>query len=391
MGLASNRNYVKYWLSRAFAVTGSQITYVSFPLVALAVADSALSAALVTVATYATPFLASIPAGYLADRVNRKALMVSADVGAGAAFGLTGWLLASGHLGVGGLIVSAIVVSFCGSVYGATATAALPSIVGQGLLARAVAANEARDSFLALIGPLAGAAVFVVSSSAPFFINSAAFILSAVLIATIQASSTGRIQTARSPGAIFAGLRRVRRDPVLWTTLALIAMLGLVLTTNFFAAAVLFGRDANATQFGVVVAAQAAGLFVGSMFAERLSNRLPLRTIMLILGGLWFVACTTTALATNVIATSVALALVWSVVPSQRASYQSYVAASVPEDERGRVAATAQLFSATVSPLGVLLAGYLTQAHGARSAFVTAASIAAVATITYVIATRRRP
>jgi MFS family permease len=389
--LFGNPSFAMYWTARFFAVLGSQITYVSFPLLALAISASAFEASLVTVATYVTPVLAAVPAGYLADRFSRKALMVSADIANAASYSTIGWLVFVDEIGVPTLIVGAIAVSGASSVYNAAATAALPSLVGTHALKIAVSTNETRDFLLALAGPVIGSALFVQNWWAPFLVNAAAFFLSACVTSGIRRSVTGKVAVSRG-GLVsqsVAGLRVASRDRALVSALGLLASLSFVLTLNFFSIVNLFSQRGSELDAGALVATQALGGFIGALLAVRITRCFGPRLVFLIQGMLWIQSTLATALFGNVWLTGPALALTWVMTPAMRVVYQSHVARTVPEYLRGRVAGTAQLVTSVVSPIGVLVAGLLATRWSPFVPFWVGAAVALVGTTAFFMATRR--
>lgn len=72
------------------------------------------------------------------------------------------------------------------SVFAAASSSSLPDLVDRSHLASALSANEARNAALSIIGPLVGAALFVVHPAAPFILAGATFALSVVLLLFIR-------------------------------------------------------------------------------------------------------------------------------------------------------------------------------------------------------------
>src|SRR5215468_9945315 len=77
--LSRNRGYRVLWTSQALSQVGSSASLIAFPLLVLAVTGSAVASGLVLGADAAAQLLAGLPAGALADRWDRKKIMLSCE------------------------------------------------------------------------------------------------------------------------------------------------------------------------------------------------------------------------------------------------------------------------------------------------------------------------
>lgn len=376
-------------MARACAVFGSQVTYISFPLLALTIAESPLGASLVTVITYGVPFLTSLPAGVLADHFSRRRIMVVADIANAAIYLALGVAIASGTLSLGILAVAAGAVAASSAAYLAASTALLPSLVGVGKVRRAASVNDSRDFAISLIGPVIGASLFLYRAELPFLVNGAAFLVSGAVIASVRA---GSLRAAR-PGErfrlrSFRGVQIVWRDRSLRVAVLTLSLLSFVLTMNFFSVVAYFQERGETIGAGMVVASQALGGLLGGVLAAWLSTRLNPRIVYLSQATMWLITSLMMVAHHEVWTTAAVLCLTWAVTPSMRAVYQGYVAEAIAEEERGRVASAAQLATATVSPLGVLVAGMMS-GDGSLLPFWIMAGVAVAAIVLLVIGTSR--
>ena len=114
--LASNRDFTVLWIGETISQLGSRVSIFVFPLVAYALSGSVLVAAWVEAAHLFGTAVVLLPAGALADRLNRRRLMLLAS-GSGALLytslvvaGLLGELTIP-HLAVVGLLTGAAPVS----------------------------------------------------------------------------------------------------------------------------------------------------------------------------------------------------------------------------------------------------------------------------------------
>ena len=118
--LRRNRDFVLYQSGQFFSIFGSQLSRIAYPLLALALTNSAAAAGYVGAAELAPLVLLNAPAGVLADRFDRRKLMIASDVvGAGALGVLAAILLA--HHGTFWLVMVVAFVDMAASVLFANA------------------------------------------------------------------------------------------------------------------------------------------------------------------------------------------------------------------------------------------------------------------------------
>ena len=142
------------------------MTYVAFPVLVYSLSGSPLLTSLVA-ALEAIPYLMfGLPAGALADRFNRKRVMVAVDVINAvvlASIPVASWFgaLTVPHLLVAAFVVPALFVFFDAADFGA-----LPTLVGRDRIASANSALWSTSTVVETVVPLAAAASFAVISPA---------------------------------------------------------------------------------------------------------------------------------------------------------------------------------------------------------------------------------
>ena len=77
--LRANRNFRLLWIGQVLSDLGTQIGNLAYPLLVLALTHSALIAGAVGTAASGAAFAVRLPAGALADRLDRRRTMVLCD------------------------------------------------------------------------------------------------------------------------------------------------------------------------------------------------------------------------------------------------------------------------------------------------------------------------
>jgi len=98
VSLGRNREFMLLWSGQALSGLGSQISQVAYPLLVLAVTGSPAKAGIVGFAQQLPIAVLALPAGALADHVNRKRLMIACDATRALALALIPIALAAGDL-----------------------------------------------------------------------------------------------------------------------------------------------------------------------------------------------------------------------------------------------------------------------------------------------------
>lgn len=136
-GLWRDRSFQLLWLGQTSATVGGQIRIVVLPVLMFQLTGSAAQTALVLTAA-AAPYLAfGLVAGAVADRANRRTIMISCDLASAAAMASIPLVAASGTLTPALLYVAGAVTGTAFVWHDSALFGALPAIVGRERVASA--------------------------------------------------------------------------------------------------------------------------------------------------------------------------------------------------------------------------------------------------------------
>jgi MFS family permease len=262
------------WVATVVSNIGTWMQNVGAAWLMTALTPSPVMVALVQAATSLPVFLVGLPAGALADVVDRRRLLLWTQ----------GWMLAAaaalGALALAGVITPwvLLLLTFAlglGAALNAPAWQAIvPELVPHADLPAAVALNSVGFNIARAVGPaLGGAIVALAGARAVFLLNAASFLgVIGVLYRGQRAAPVSRWPAEHVVGAIRAGLRYVRYAPTLRAVLvrggifilcgsALWALLPLVARNEL---------GLNATGYGLLLGALGVGAIAGALLLPRI-------------------------------------------------------------------------------------------------------------------------
>jgi hypothetical protein len=348
---------------------GSSVTGIAYPLLALALTGSPAQAGLVAFARILPAPLLSLPAGVLADRFDRRRLMIGADAMRAAALALLGASIVLDRVELWQIVAVAVVEGAASVVFGAGETGALRSVVSLPQLPAAAGAQEARHAFARVAGPPLGGALFGLGRAVPFLADAVSYAASTVALVAMRTP----FQEPREPER--AGLRAQLSEGLafLWgrpflRACAFVYGLGNVTIPALLFTVVVVGtaQGLAPARIGLLTAAFAAGTLAGALASPLFRRTLSVRAILLL--ELWLALGAAAFLVHQSVYVLVAGMLPQAVVlPVTDSVVKGYGIAVTPNRLVGRVESVRRTIALAVAPLGPLAAGVLLDTVSARA------------------------
>ena len=380
--LRRNRDFVLLQSGQLLSTLGNQTSVVAYPLLVLAVTGSPAKAGLVGFAGILPYPLFVLPAGLVADRWDRKRVMIVADVVRALALGGLVAALVAGDPPFALIFAVAFVDGTMFAFFNIAEVGALRAVVPKEQLPSAAAAEQARLSTVILAGPPLGGFLFGLGRSLPFLVDAVSYVFSLVSVIAMRTPFQEQVAApeGRFRSQVIEGFRWLWGQPFLRGSAVLFAF------TNFggnalylFLVVAAHDQGLSSTAIGMLIAIYGGLSLVGSLVAPRVLRLLSMRTILV--ATLWFAVGTGLyVIEPNVwllIAGIVPLALL---NPSLNSAIIGYRVAIVPDRLQGRVNSAARLIAQVGAPLGPLVAGLLLGAFSTRlTCLVITAWFAAIA------------
>lgn len=276
--LRRNPGFARLYLAAIVSFGGDWFAVVALQGLVLEKTGRPLLAGLL-LATSTLPFAIMSPfAGVIADRVDRRRLMIGADLArAGIALG---FLLVRGESTIWIAFVCTALLSAFAPFFEPASSAALPNLVRIQDLARAnVLMGSAWGTMLAVGAALGGLVAATLGREAAFLMDSSSFVISALLLRSVRQPfqekipEPSHVTILQDIGIAIAFVRREARVRAVLTAKALFGSAGGTIALLSTMAVQVFGR--GDTGIGILMGARGVGAFAGPFLFRRfvLRNR----------------------------------------------------------------------------------------------------------------------
>jgi predicted MFS family arabinose efflux permease len=273
-----HRSFLLIWSAALVSNIGTWMHDVAAAWLMTSLNPAPLMVALVQAATSFPVFLLALPAGAMADLIDRRRLLLVLQLCAGAIALALALIVVTGHITPGLLLVLTFLLG-CTAALGAPAWQAMtPDLVPRPLLTQAVALNGVGINVARAIGPAVGGVLITGFGLAwPFALNALSFL--AVILALLAWQPPEKGPTAlpaeRILGAVRSGLRYARSSAPLRGTLVRSALFFLP-ASAFWSLLPLVARGPLAGAAGLY-GALLAGVGIGAVAAALLLPKLKAR------------------------------------------------------------------------------------------------------------------
>ncbi|WP_411106760.1 MFS transporter [Streptomyces sp. cmx-4-9] len=381
--LLRNRSFQSLWSSEALAGIGENAAGIAYPLLVLATTGSAAYAGAVGSAQLLANGLMSFWGGILADRVDRKRLLIGCNAVRAVLLGLFSVLLFAGQANVFATFVIAIVSACCHGLSMPAGMAMIKQLVRPDQLAQATAQNQIRWFGAITAGPSIGGVLYGFARALPFLGACVSFAASTALMLFVRGTPLPEAPADGKKG-LFEGFRYLTRDPVLRPLMISITLSNLAFNTVGMSLAVIAtGKDRGASDsfIGLTLSVAGTGALVGALLAAQVIKRVRPSTIFI--AGYWVGPAAAVLLMTvpGVIPLGIVVACVYVRGPLINALFLTYAAKTVPDELQGRVLGAIVFTSTIISPIGVLAIGTIFDAWGPTWVFATVGVIATLAAL----------
>jgi MFS family permease/aryl carrier-like protein len=355
------RIFLTLWFGQLVSAFGTGLGSFALGVWIFEKTGSATSFAMIAFAAAVTMLLLSPIAGSLADRWDRRRLLLLSDLGSGATTLVMAALLFTGRMQPWHVYPIVILMVGFTAFQGPALLSSVSLLVPRSQLARASGMTQSSRAVAQIIGPLiAGVLVGRIGYSGVILIDCGTFLFAVLTILLVRIPSPPRQEVRRSPlGDLRHGWEYLRGLP------GLVALLGLYAVTNFCMSIVqvlltpLVLSFATPEELGSVSSAGAAGVMLGGLTLSLWGGpRRKVLGIFVILVAQALLLVAGGAQASVPLITLATFAFMFT-VPVATACNQAILQSRVAIDVQGRVFAVAGMITACSIPVASLIAGPL--------------------------------
>lgn len=348
---------------------GNWVYQLTLPLLVLKLTGSALTTGAIYAVEFLPFLLLSLPGGVLADRIDRRLLLVAGDSSSALLSVFLAVIVTFSAHTVWPIFVVAFLLSCVDPIYHPAFQSFIPEVAPKDKLTQANAWMQTGDNAMGLVGPvIAGTAISLFGYETTIYLDAVTFAISALAILFIryQPQRSVRAGEHRRMAGVLADIREAghyifRRNRILLA--GALTFTGTNFAIWLVQASFVFYlttyRHLSPSVIGLVFGAQGIGSVLGSALAPRILRRIPQgRTIILSTAAAGLATMSLIALRQVV-----EITVVWGLLATFGAinvvSFFSLRQQIVPAYILGRVVATTRMLAFVTIPIGAIVAGVL--------------------------------
>jgi hypothetical protein len=368
--LRANRNFRLLWIGQVLSDLGTQIGTLAYPLLVLALTHSALIAGAVGTTASVAGFSVRLPAGALADRLDRRRTMVVCDGARLAALAALAALVATHAVAWPVVMVVAVVDRVGDTLFTPASMAALPLIVPDEQLESAWAVTEGRQFAVNIAGPPLGGVLYGLGRSLPFVADAVSYAVSVLTCRRLEGDFASPADPESQRGLwaeAFDGLRHLWDDSFLRAVVIQAPLINFAINGAIFT--VILGLRRNGSSAVVVGGAEAVimvGGMLGALAAPQIRSRVTVRQSVYLFAGPGGLLVLAAAAIMPSPAVAIPLAIPLVISPATNAALFALLLRRTPPAMHGRVNNGLLQIATALAALAPLVSGLVVEQASAR-------------------------
>ena len=388
-----HRNYRILFPASVLSNIGTWAQRIAQDWLVLELTNSAQLLGIITALQFLPSLLLSLYGGVLADRFDKRTLLIITNIGAGLGSLTLGLLVVTGVVEVWHVAVLAFVVGVFGALDAPVRTSFNSELVGQKDIPSAISLNSANFNAGRLIGPAAsGFLIVLFGTGLSFIINSFTYVVVVIALALMRKEDLFISVKPDSGAKLKQAIQYVLgQREILLVMIAVFFATTFGLNFQIFMAVMAtqeFGK--GPAEFGLLGSILAVGSFIGVLISARLEHLRVPKFVML--GGVLFGSLLMVTAWMPTYATFAAiLPLVGGVALMTLISANSFVQTNCEPKLRGRVMGIYLLIFMGGTPIGSPIIGWAAENIGIRETVFACGLIVLVAAAVIWSVLRRNP
>ena len=388
------RNYRLFASGQVVSLTGTWMQRVAQDWLVLNLShNSGTAIGLTTGLQFAPVLLFGLYGGVIADRYNKRRVLVMTQIAAGLLALALGLLDLSGAVQLWHVYVLAFALGMATAIDSPVRQAFVTELVGPSLLPNAVSLNSATFNTARVLGPAAaGLLIAATGTSWVFLINAASFlaVLAGLLLMRDDELFAGK-PVARRKGAVREGLNYVRKRPELVAITCLVGVIG-TLGFNFQLTSALMIKNTfhhGAGSYGIISATYAFGSLLGALASAKRSAAARRRLVFIAAASYGVIEILAGLMPTYWTFFALLVPFGFATLTFSTAANTTVQLAAAPA-MRGRVMALYLIVFMGGTPIGSPFIGWIAEIAGPRWSLITGGVASALAAVVAALYLTRR-
>ncbi len=368
----ANRDFRVYYAGNLIAQTGSWMQSVSQSWLVLQLTNSPFLLGLTATLQSGPILLLAVFTGVLADRLNKRNILIVTQAVQGALALVLGLLVWSGHVRFGYIAVMAVIWGITSALDQPARQSFIMELVGRAHVVSAVGMNSASFNSARIVGPaVAGVLIARVGLFAGFLLNALAFAVSIAALTRVSARGPSPRASTTILEETVEGLTYAGRTPAVRFVLSLQVVVSFCVF-NFSVYVPLLARDVlglGSEGFGLRMASLGVGAVAAGLSLGAFGTRRPATIFIAVSAAAACAGLVGLAVTRSVWPAVILLAAVGCAGTLAMAGCNTSLQLIAPDARRGRMMSLYTLLSSGVFPIGALVVGTLSQSWGVSIAF----------------------
>jgi len=394
-----NRNMNIFTAGRLVSLLGTYMYQFAAGLYVLKLTGSGVQFALTLIMGTLPRVIAAPFAGVLADRWDRKKIIVTSDIISGLTLLLTVFMVGSGSVSVALIYVSTIILTTCNTFFDVSIEAAKPSLVELDQLERLNSISYGIHALTSIAGPILGGVVYALISFKLFIVlNGLSFIFSGITEMYLKFDDSMKLESVDDDfkTALLGGVAYLKENRFAVALMSFSVSINFCLTLSITVPIpYLFNTilDMSSRWVGLVSAGFPVGYLIGTVLINfrRVENR-----GLVFIRGVWIIWFSMAIMATLLILFkglddtllaslfAVMLAVIGGAIAYIDIPLMTFLQTAIQNEVRGRVFSIMTMVSRLAMPFAMLLAGQFINLYHPMYLLVTGAVLYLIVILTVV-------
>ena len=363
-----HRNYRILFAANAVSNIGTWAQRIAQDWLVLELTNKGSYLGLVTALQFAPFIFFSLHGGALADRFNKRKVLIWTNIAGGLSAGVLGVLVLTNVVNILHVCILALMLGISSAVDGPVRQAFTSEVVGEDDVSNAVSLNSANFNAGRLIGPAVSGLLIAAFDTGPSFIlNAASYVFVIVALLVLKEESFFYRSTSQAMTSVREGLRYAKARPDIYVVLLIVFFMS-TFGLNFQIFNALMATQAfnrGPASYGLLGTFMAIGSLSGALLSTRLER---FRSVRFIIGAsIVFSICVIVISFMPTFATyAIFLPLCGLSALTTLVNANSYVQVNSDPAIRGRVLGIYLLIFMGGAPFGSSLIGVFSDAFGIR-------------------------